>query len=129
MEALDALINSMFTMDRWPFWSAVIVFTVIGHFVSKHFFTRERAYAKSNSQWFWWWGRESQVLHPLAAGALLGRAWPDPEGRHWSQAASCMYFATAGAVSLIAWVLIQGYAKKKGVVLTLPGDSDNPPKP
>ena len=116
----------MLTMDRWPFWSAVLVFTVIGYFTSKRLFTRERAYAKGPWQNVWWWGRESLILHPIAAGVVLGFVWVDPEGKKWPQAASCMYFAAAGAVSLVAWVVIKGVAKKKGYNLTLPGDSDRP---
>jgi hypothetical protein len=127
MEALDQFIASMLTLERWPFWSAALIFTLIGHFMSESVFTRPRAYMKDKHQWFWWWGRESQVLHPISAGVVLGLLWPDPEGRHWPQVASCAYFAVAGALSLVLWVIIQGVARKKGITLTLPGDSDKPP--
>lgn len=126
MDAFDQFVSSMFTLDRWPFWSAVLVFTFIGYFTAKRLFTKERAYAQTSLQWFWYWGRESLILHPIAAGVLLGFFWPDPEGRKWPQAASCMYFAAAGAVSLVAWVVIKGIAKQKGYSITLPGDSDRP---
>jgi hypothetical protein len=124
--SLDKFVDSMFTMERWPFWAAAIIFAVVGHFTAKRLFTRERAYMKGRFQSFWWWGRESLVVQPLVAGVGLGYIWPDPEGKHWPQVASCMYFAVAGAVGLVLWILIRGYAKKKGVVLTLPGDSGRP---
>ena len=129
MEALDTFITSMLTMDRWPFWSVALIFAIVGQFTSKHLFTRERAYLKDRWQPFWWWGRESLSLHPIAAGALLGQLWPDPEGRHWTTAASCAYFASAGVVSMFLWMIIKGVAKKKGVELTLPGDTSRPPPP
>jgi hypothetical protein len=129
MEAIDTFINSMLTIDRWPFWTASVVFALVGHFTQQSVFTRPRAYTKRGWQPFWWWGRESLPLHPVAVGILLGKLWHDPEGRGWSSAASCAYFALAGAVSLVLWVAIKGVAKKKGLELTLPGDSSIPPPP
>lgn len=132
MDILDKFIGGLFTLERWPFWSAVLVFTIIGQFMSKSFFTRFRAYAAYPNVWekhFWYWGRETLTLHPLFAGALLGTLWMDPENAHWTRIASAMYFATAGAVSLFAWTLIKAFAKRRGVDLSLPGDSSIPPSP
>ena len=123
---VDQFINSMFTLDRWPFWAVAIVLTVVGVFTQKKLFTRERAYAKRRFQSVWWWGRESLVLQPSMIGVGIGFLWPDPEGKKWPQVASCMYFAVAGAVSLVLWIIIRGQAKKRGVELVLPGDSDRP---
>lgn len=131
MEALDQFFSSMLTLERWPFWSAVLVFMIIGHFTSRRLFTRERAYI----DWgmpavgvrpFWYWGRETLVLHPLLGGAVLGALWQDPEGAGWRLVPSMMYFAAAGAVSLLVWVPIKAAAKKRGLKLSLPGDSDRP---
>lgn len=130
--AFDQFVSSMFTLDRWPFWSAVLVFMVIGQFTSKRLFTRERAYLDptkgiaGGTRPIWYWGRETLVVHPIVAGMLLGIFWQDPEGMHWKLAPSMMYFAAAGAVSLLGWVLLRGFAKKRGVRLSLPGDSDRP---
>lgn len=126
MGQLDKFLDSMFTMERWPFWAAALVLTIVGYFMSRRLFTRKRAYTKNSFQNFWWWGRESLVLHPIFFGVGLGYIWPDPEGRKWPQVASCMYFAVAGVVSLVLWVAIKSIAKKKGLDLTLPGDSERP---
>ncbi len=132
MEALDEFIGAMLTLERWPFWAAVLVFTVVGQFTSKNLFTRERAYAKYAVRWhkhFWWWGRETLMLHPIVSGFLLGSVWRDPEGAGWKLVGSQMYFAVAGAVSLFFWSILKGIAKKRGVAITLPGESSTPPPP
>lgn len=130
MDPIDQFLESMLTLERWPFWSAVLIFTVIGQFTTLNLFTRERAYAtweKTWQVWFWWWGRETLMLHPLLAGLVLGLLWQDPEGAGWRAVGSMMYFATAGAVSLFLWAAIKSFAKKRGLKLTLPGSSSSPP--
>jgi hypothetical protein len=138
MEALDTFIGSMLTLERWPFWAAVLVFTIVGQFTSKNLFTRERAYATyvlprgAKTPWekhFWWWGRETLVIHPLLAGFVLGAVWQDPEGAGWKLIGSQMYFAAAGAVSAPLWAIVKAVAKKRGFALALPGESSNPPPP
>lgn len=99
-------------------------------------FTRHRAYRKLSgpwykpwsNQWFWWWGRETLSLHPIATGILLGFVWQNPEmyAEAWPLAASVGYFSGAGVLSLFAWSFIRSYAKKKGIDITLPGGSDRP---
>jgi hypothetical protein len=128
-EAFEEFVKTLFTEDRWPWWSAVIVFTVVGQFTSTKLFTRERAY-RQRAWWkhqFWYWMRETLMLHPLAAGFTLGCLWQDPEGQGWPVIGSMMYFATAGGVALIAWALLKGYLKRKGVSVSLPGESTPPP--
>lgn len=132
MEAFDTFIGSMLTLERWPFWAAVLIFTLIGQFTSKNLFTRERAYASYTVPWhkhFWWWGRETLVIHPLIAGFVLGTIWQDPEGAGWKLIGSQMYFAAAGAVSVPFWAIVKAIAKKRGYALALPGESSNPPPP
>lgn len=129
-EAFEGFVKTMFTEERWPWWSAVIVFTVIGQFTSTKLFTRERAYrdwGSKTKQQFWYWMRETLMLHPLVAGGALGYFWQDPEGHGWPLISSMMYFATAGGAALISWVLLKGYLKRKGVDLVLPGESVAPP--
>jgi len=121
-----------YVLPHWPLVFTLLVFTVIGQFTSHKVFTRARAYQKRSKkflQWFWWWGRESLPLHPIASGALLGLLWHNPEGvsPSWPLAASVSYFAGAGVLSLFAWSLLRGYLKKKGIDLSLPGDSTPPP--
>lgn len=125
MELVDTYI-----LPHWPFFAVVLVFAVIGQFTSKHVFTRDRAYTKGRFQWLWWWGRESLSVHPLLAGGLLGLVWFNPEHAdpvwHWTTTVG--YFAFAGAISLFGWALLKGWLKRKGVTLSLPGESV-PPKP
>jgi hypothetical protein len=129
MEAFDAFVASLLTVERWPFWAIAVIFAIIGEFTSKSVFTRPRAYAKGRYQSFWWWGRESLPLHPVLTGAALGFfVWVDPEGAGWSRVASGAYFAFAGAISLVLWVIIKGIAKQRGVDLELPGQTPIPPK-
>jgi hypothetical protein len=132
MEAFDVFIDSLFTLDRWPFWSAVLVFTLLGQFFGVRLFTRERAYQKRESKYaeaFWYWGRETLLLQPILGGVALGSIWRDPEGAHWPLIGSQMYFSAAGAVALFAWTVLKAVAKRKGVELILPGSSSNPPPP
>lgn len=127
MDALDTFLSNLLTPERWPFWAVAVIFSVVGNFTAQRLFTRPRAYAKGRWQWVWWWGRETLPLHPIMAGVVLGHLWIDPEGRQWSALVSSVYFAFAGAVSTVLWVIIKGVAKSRGVELTLPGDSEPPP--
>ncbi len=129
MDALDTFISNLLTPERWAFWAVAVIFAVIGTVSAQRVFTRERAYMKDRWQPVWWWGRETLPLHPIFAGVLLGLVWHDPEGKIWPKVASATYFAFAGAISTVLWVIIKGIAKKKGVELTLPGDSSKPPPP
>ena len=129
MEALQTFFESMLTEERWPFWSAVLVFTILGQFTSMKLFTRSRAYAKTSPafiQHFWWWGRETLMVHPILAGVVLGRLWMDPEGKGWPIVGSQMYFASAGVVSLFAFAVLRAILKWRGIDVQLPGTS-NPP--
>jgi len=126
---IDDFLGSMLTLERWPFWSAAFVFMFIGLFTSRSLFTRERAYRKWPSRWqhhFWYWMRESQILHPVVAGFVLGNMWRDPEGQGWPLIGSQMYFAVAGGVGLFLWAFVRGFAKHRGIELTLPGQSVPP---
>lgn len=132
-EAFDTIVSNMLSPDHWPFWAVALVFAVIGEFTSKSLFTRERAYCAGCSWWrreVWYWGRESLPLHPIFAGAALGGLlWADPLGRQWSNIASAFYFAAAGGVSLVFWVILKGILKKQGIKVVLPGRSPLPPPP
>jgi hypothetical protein len=132
VEHFDAFVAGMLSMDRWPFWSAVLVFTIVGQFTSVRLFTRERAYRQRKQlwhHWFWYWARETLTIHSVAAGLVLGLFWRDPEGHGWNAIGSQMYFAAAGVISLFFWTLLKALAKRQGIELTLPGDSSRPPPP
>lgn len=126
MEALDAFIGTFFAGDNWPFWAIAVIFAVIGNVAAQRVFTRPRAYTKGFWQPLWWWMRETLPLQPIVAGAAVGFFWRNPKGVVWELPQAMAYFAFAGTVSLFLWVVIKGVAKKKGVELTLPGDSEPP---
>ena len=137
MEDIVEIFNS-YVLPHWPFVMVMAIFSVIGQFMSKSVFTRERAYKKSTGPWykfwatqsFWWWGRETLPVHPILSGGLLGLIWYNPEGADpsWPLISSVVYFAGAGVVSLFMWSLLRGYLKQKGIEVDLPGvDSLTPP--
>ena len=123
-------------IPHWPFLIATLVFTVVGRFSSRKLFTRKRAYTLSSGKkfqfWkkrgFWWWGRETLSLHPILTGLILGLLWVNPEEADpaLGSFASMGYFAGSGVLSLFAWSILTSVAKKKGVVLSLPGESVRP---
>ncbi len=125
-EAVYGAVSALVSIDRWPFFAVLAVFTIIGQFTSTRLFTRERAYGRE-PHWLWYWGRETLPLHPIATGSLLGLFWQDPEGAGWGWQASVAYFASAGVCSLFAWMLIKGKLKERGIDLKLPGSSVPPP--
>ncbi len=130
---MDEILSMLgeYVLPHWPFLVVTGILAVIGQFMSKSVFTRERAYKKRSSPWykfwdtqnFWWWGRETLPLHPIVTGALLGLGWQNPEGSAWGILGSSAYFAGAGVLSLFAWAFAKAYLKKKGIDLELPGAS------
>jgi hypothetical protein len=126
MEDLGDATGVIFTAKAWSFWATILVLTVIGQFTSTKLFTRVRAYTKGRWQGLWWWGRETLMLHPLAAGAVIGLSWQDPQGLGWPLMGSLLYFGTAGVLSLGAWAFLKGKLKDRGIDVRLPGESTRP---
>lgn len=125
MDQLENLLTQVFDIGHWPWVAMAAIYAIIGQFTSKRLFTRERAYAEESGfwHWFWYWGRETLPIHPIAAGATTGLLWSDPEGAGWGGPASMAYFASAGVASLFAWMWLKAKAKQKGIDLKLPGAS------
>lgn len=118
----------------WPLLAVTAVLTVMGEFLGKRIFTRDRAYADYGKDWLgkavkWlmWWGREALPLYPLGVGFAIGKSWPDPFSLGWDSRESQWAFALCGFASLGAWVILKSRAKKAGIVLELPGETDPPP--
>jgi hypothetical protein len=97
---------------HWAFFAWTVIAYVIGSFMRRHVFTRERA-ASSVS---WSWGRRTLPLHPMAAGVLVGLAYQPAalDGR----IPATLYFALAGALSPYVYDVVKCWAGKRG--LTLP---------
>jgi len=116
-----------------PFLGVTFILLVIGHRLSTRVFTKSRAYRfygpGPQGKWKWrffYWGRETLPMQPILAGVVIGLLWRDPEGLGWNRAASVAYFASSGAISMMLWAVMKAWAKKKGLVLLLPGESEPP---
>lgn len=105
IEAISGLLTFFF--EHWPFFTTMLSFSILGTFFSRKVWTRKRAYTwVGPKRWptFWRDMRDSETIHPIFFGAVLGLMWKDPEGADWGRIASAGYFAGAGAASLIVWV-------------------------
>lgn len=117
-----------YVIPHWPFLVVMSALWLVGHFMERSVFTKERC----DKGWFWHWGRESMELHPLVGGALIGLIWHNPElaDPPWSWQESVGYFAGAGIASLgFWWLLTKVIFPKLGVKpdgFRLPGESDPP---
>lgn len=135
VNALDAAFEmlSKHVYPHAPFYGVTLVLLIIGDRMSSRIFTKERAYRyygpTTAGRWKWrvyFWGRETLPMQPILMGALIGLSWLDPEGKGWNRVASVAYFATAGAASMFAWACTKAWAKKKGIILSMPGESGPP---
>jgi len=144
-------------LPHWPFAVVLCVLWVIGHFMERSVFTKERllehhpiGYGKPRDKkaarkwkdprsfgekfhhWFFYWMRESMELHPILAGAVIGLIWQNPENAEpaWHWAASVGYFAGAGFLSLFGWLILSKVLGRVGIdtsTIKLPGESVPPP--
>jgi hypothetical protein len=131
---MEEFIKSIF-LDYWSWFAVAAILMIVGQFLSKSVFTRERAYADRGEgvrayivQSFFWWGRESLMLQPIALGMFIGLRWTDPTGTEWPIQAAMAYFGSAGVAANFGWMIIKARAKAKGVNLKLPGRDTEPPK-
>ena len=116
-------------LPHWPFAAWVVISMVIGQVMSKNVFTKTAHYTQK-PVWFWWWGRKTLPLHPIAAGLVMGLIWRNPENGVDTLVESCAYFALAGALSVWGYETLKGFAKEKGIDIDLPGvDESVPPSP
>lgn len=133
-------------LPHWPFFVAMCVLWLIGHFMEGSVFTKARVmryHPKQNGKrnfgqklhhWFFYWMRESMELHSTCAGALIGFVWQNPEHADpaWPWAANVGYFAGAGFVSLFGWLVISKLLGRVGInadEIRLPGESIAPSAP
>ena len=121
---------------HWPFAAAALIFAFIGQVMkgavwTEANFLRWRIDKPNPILWrFFWWGRKTMPLHPVAAGALLGLVPNVPVGAGIEGGpATVLYFAFAGVISTWAFALVKSWAKKKGIDLKLPGENGSKPPP
>ena len=121
---------------HWPFVAAMFILASIGQVVKGTVWTRDnflkyRMRTPNAVLWrFFWWGRKTLPLHPVAAGALLGLTPGVPLGTGIEgTTAAVLYFAFAGVFSTWAFAIVKAWAKSKDIDLKLPGDSSSAPPP
>ena len=95
--------------EHWHLAVAAMVFMMIGQVVKTHLFTRERAAKRGKWRWAWNLGRATLPLQPVAAGMLLAAATSDSA------------YIGSGVVSVYLYDVLKSAAKKRGIILGLPG--------
>lgn len=126
MDTVKSILEAV--IQHWPFVAWLMVSMLIGQVMKTAVFTKE-SFKTKKPKWLFWWGRKTLVVHPIVAGLLIGLAWRNPEPSVDTLPECMGYFAMAGALSVWAYELLKGLAKKEGFDLKLPGvdDSTIPP--
>jgi hypothetical protein len=119
---------------HWPFAAATLILAFVGQVVkgtvwTEANFLKWRMEKPNPVLWrFFWWGRKTMPLHPVAVGALLGLVPNIPAGTGIEgRPATMLYFAFAGVMSTWAFALVKAWAKKHDIDLKLPGQPSTPP--
>jgi hypothetical protein len=148
---MDGIPDSVirFIGDHWPFIGAWMVFGIIIQVLKDAVFTQSNiawALERTSSSRrhpdpsrgvrltsaFYWWGYKTLPLQGMVMGVILGAVWSNPTASITTRPASMLYFAVAGALSVFAYQVIKGLAKKRGLDLdnAPPGSHRDPqPKP
>lgn len=127
-------LSAAFSAQNIPFFILVFVLGILGTYFSKKVWTRERAYKTTNpkTRMLWKIFRDSQVLHPMFAGAIWMALWRDPMGYGWDVKDDLNYGFLAGAISLFPWVALKIYLKRNhkiDIEELLPGLKANSVRP
>lgn len=110
----------------WPLLAVTLILSIVGKVLAKSVFTKEACRGKPGS--FLCWGYRTLSLQPIVVGALLGLVWRNPVPSVDTLAESIGCFALCGAVSVWAYQVLKGLAKKQGIDISLPGvDTTIPP--
>lgn len=132
MEILKELWDAI--APHWPFFACALILAFVGQVVkgtvwTEANFLKWRMHTPNRVLWrFFWWGRKTMPLHPVAVGALLGLVPNIPLGTGIEgRPAAVLYFAFAGVFSTWIFAFVKAAAKKRGIDLKLPGQSDPPP--
>jgi len=120
-------------LAHWPFVAASLIFAMFGQVVKGTLFTRDNIlkYKGNGPAWLGellWWGRKTMPVHPVVAGILLGFVPGMPVGPGVDAgAATVLYFGAAGMASTWAFALLRQLAKRQGIELDIPRQTDPPP--
>lgn len=128
---MEELLND-FIVPHWGFLVVSAVFAIVGQVTKGTIWTRDNV-IKHQGSWkhhVLWWGRKTMPLHPVIGGLALGLlpGMPLPEAID-TTTQSVLYYVGAGVSSTWIFSVVKQMAKKKGIDLTMPGQSVVPPPP
>ena len=124
METAIEFLND-WIIPHWPFISWCVIAMVVGQVMVKNIFTKKHA-ETLRPKWLWYWARKTLPLHPVLGGLVIGIFWRDPEPAVMGVVPAMAYFGVAGALSLWLFEFFSRVAAKRGVTLSLPGQTIPP---
>ena len=102
---------------HWPFFAWLAIAAIVGRFMSREVFTKERALYRW-PQAFWTWGRRTLPLHPMVAGVVVGLFYREPPALQTSRFPAWLYFGAAGALAPYLYDVVRCWARKRGFEFT-----------
>ena len=120
---IEDIWNAAGAFLTWPWLAVCGILAILGVVMTGKVFTAER-----RLEYGVWWDllHDTQALHPIFVGGVIGLFWLDPDfdGQDWPRIASAAYFGFAGVVSAFVWNLFVWWVKRQtGFAPRLPGIS------
>ncbi len=112
-------------LPHWPFLAWAVIAMVVGQVMVKNIFTKKHA-ETLKPKWLWYWARKTLPLHPVLTGIVIGFFWRNPEAGVQGALPAAAYFGVSGALSLWLFEFIRRAAAKRGMQITLPGQTAPP---
>lgn len=112
-------------LPHWPFIAWAVIAMVIGQVMVKNIFTKKHA-ETLKPKWLWYWARKTLPLHPVLTGIVIGLFWTNPEAGVSGGLPAAAYFGVSGALSLWLFEAVRRAAAKRGMEITLPGQTIHP---
>lgn len=116
-----------FLGEHWPFLGAWVVFGIIIQVLKDAVFTQANLARRGRFHAFYWWGYKTLPLQGMVLGLITGAIWTDPERVVNTRPAAMLYFAVAGALSVFAYQVIKGIAKKRNIDIDSPSSVGTDP--
>jgi nucleoside recognition membrane protein YjiH len=119
-------------LEHTPFIFTAFILGMVGQFFKTKVWTKERAEKGK----LWWWLRATLPFHPILTGIglglLFGTVFKDTAPASLGVEGTgelVMYYAGAGALSVIVYNIVRNFAKSRGISLKLPNGKSEPPEP
>ena len=102
-------------ISHWPFMAFALIVAVTVQVLKATVWTMRRA-EKGKARGFFWWGRKTLPLHPVAVGCLVALipGIPASEGVA-TLAAKMLYYAASGLTATWIFAVIKSLAKRRGI--------------